>query len=107
MSKNVTKFKYLNTSWRKATVVVDMIRGKRVNKAVEILTFLNKYVALDILKIIKTAVNNINEMPENLIIKEIFVNQGMMMKRMRPGPQGRAMMFRKKTCSVSLKLERI
>lgn len=107
MSKNIAKVKYLNTSWRKAKIVVDKIRGKRVDKAIGILMFLNKYVALDILKLVRTAVNSINELPTDLIIKEIFVNQGMMMKRMRPGPQGRGMMFRKKTCSVNLHLERI
>jgi large subunit ribosomal protein L22 len=107
MSTNISKIKYLRTSWRKAGQVIDLIRGKRADKAIGILTFANKYVASDILKAVKSGVNNMKEEPSNLIIKEAFVNQGMMMKRMRSGPQGRAMMFRKKTCIVTLKLERI
>lgn len=107
MSENIFKIRYLKTSWRKASYITDLIRGKKVDKAIGILTFLNKYIALDILKLIKNAVNSLKENPNNLMIKEIFVNKGMMTKRMRPGPQGRAMMFRKKNCSIILKLERV
>ncbi|MDR0675673.1 MAG: 50S ribosomal protein L22 [Elusimicrobiota bacterium] len=107
MSENISKIKYLRTSWRKASQVIDLIRGKRVDKAIGILTFTNKYVVPEILKAVKSGVNNMKENPENVFIKEVYVGQGMMMKRLRPGPQGRAMMYKKKTCMVTLKLERI
>jgi len=107
MSSNIVKLNNLRTSWRKAGQVIDIIRGKRVDMAIGILKFTKKYVSLNLLKLINSGVSNLNIGSKNLIIKEIYVGQGSVMKRFRPGPQGRAMMYRKKTCSVTLKLEKI
>jgi large subunit ribosomal protein L22 len=107
INTNIVKLKYLKTSWRKAGQLLDLIRGKKANNAIGILTFANKVVAPEILKAIKSGINNLKETPENVLIKEVFVAQGTTTKRLRPGPMGRASMYRKKTCTVTLKLERI
>lgn len=107
MANNVVKLKYLKTSWRKAGQLLDLIRGKKATNAIGLLTFANKVAAAEILKAIKSGINNLKEDPNNVLIKEAYVAQGMTGKRLRPGPMGRASMYRKKTCSVTLKLERI
>jgi len=107
MVNNIVKLKYLKTSWRKAGQLLDLIRGKKANSAIGILTFANKVVAPEILKAINSGLSNLKELPENVIIKEAYVAQGSTSKRLRPGPMGRASMYKKKTCSVTLKLERI
>lgn len=102
-----SKIKYLKTSWRKAGLLLDLIRGKSADKAIGLLTFTNKAVSPEILKAVKSGVNNLKESSDKVFIKEAFVNQGTTMKRVRPGARGSAMLIRKKTCSVTLKLELI
>jgi len=107
VNNSIVKLKYLKTSWRKAGQLLDLIRGKRADNAIGILTFANKVVAPEILKAINSGITNLKETSVNVVIKEAYVAQGATTKRLRPGPMGRASMYRKKTCSVTLKLERI
>ena len=102
-----SKISYVRTSWRKAGQVLDLIRGKRADKAIGILTFTNKAVTPDILKAVKSGISNLKEEAENVLIKEAYVGQGPTMKRFRPGPMGRSSLYRKKTCHVTLKLQRL
>ena len=106
---NVTmsKISYVRTSWRKAGLVLDLIRGKRADKAIGILTFTNKAVTPEILKAVKSGISNLKEDANNVVIKEAYVGQGPAMKRFRPGAMGRSAMYKKKTCHVTLKLERL
>ncbi|MCP4482645.1 MAG: 50S ribosomal protein L22 [bacterium] len=100
-----SKISYVRTSWRKAGQVLDLIRGKRADKAIGILTFTNKAVSPEILKAVKSGVDNLKQEPSNVIVKEAYVGQGPSMKRFRPGPMGRSALYKKKTCHVTLKLE--
>lgn len=101
--------RYARTSWRKAGQVVDLVRGKRADKALEILAFTNKTAMPMVAKLIKSCMAHFGKhvTPIEFVISEIYVGQGPSMKRFRPGAMGRAAMFRKKTCHITLKLTKI
>lgn len=94
---------------QKARLVVDLVRGKDVNEAVKILTFLNKKSAGMVKKLIESAVANAEHKKvmdiDNLFVKAIWVDQGPVLKRFRPRAQGRAFGVRKKTSHINVVLE--
>ncbi|AHI06686.1 50S ribosomal protein L22 [Bdellovibrio bacteriovorus W] len=94
---------------QKARLVVDLVRGKDVNEAVKILTFLNKKSAGMVKKLIESAVANAEHKKvmdiDNLYVKAIWVDQGPVLKRFRPRAQGRAFGVRKKTSHINVVLE--
>ena len=105
--------KYLHGSAQKARLVIDMIRGKNVNKALAILRYSNKRAALGIEKCVKSAIANANEAaekaniavdPDELWLKAAFVDRGPTKhrSRMRPAPQGRAFRERRHFCHVTI-----
>ena len=94
---------------RKMQLVVDLIRGKRVSEALNILKFEPKAGADYVEKLLLSAVSNWeNKNPDasieeaDLYVKEIFVTQGKTLKRFRPAPQGRAHRIRKRSNHVTL-----
>ena len=100
------------TSPRKMRLVVDMVRGKQVNSALDILRFTPKESAIRVHKLILSAVANWQAKNEsarldeaNLFVKEIFVDQGRMLKRIRTAPQGRAHRIRKHSNHVTVVLD--
>lgn len=101
--------KYARVGAQKARLVADMVRGKNVNEAVKILTFLNKKSALMIKKLIESAVANADYKKtmdvDKLYVKTIIVGQGPSMKRFMPRAQGRAFPVHKKTSHINLVLE--
>jgi ribosomal protein L22, bacterial type len=101
--------KYARVGAQKARLVADLVRGKDVNEAVKILTFLNKKTAGMVKKLIESAVANAEYKKvmdvDNLIVKTIFVDQGPVLKRFRPRAQGRAFGVRKKTSHINVVLE--
>ncbi len=102
--------RHLRSTARKARLVADEVRGKKVGDALSLLDYsIKKDVATDISKLIKSAVANMQsknmEMSidaDGLKIKEIFVNEGPVMKRFRPRAQGRAGRILKKMCHISV-----
>jgi large subunit ribosomal protein L22 len=107
--------KYLHGSAQKARLVVDMIRGKNVNKALAILQFTNKRAAGHIEKCVRSAIANASEAaekaniaidPDELWIKAAFVDRGPTKnrRRMRPAPQGRAYREKRHFCHVTVLL---
>ncbi len=97
------------TSPRKMRLVVDMVRGKQVNSALDILKFTPKEAAGKVHKLVLSAVANWQAKNQgarlddaNLFIKEIFVDQGRMLKRIRTAPQGRAHRIRKHSNHVTV-----
>ena len=78
---------------RKVKLIVDMVRGKQVDEALTILRFLPTPAARSVAKVIKSAVsnaeNNYEMTPADLIIVDIFANEGHTMKRYRPQGRGR------------------
>ena len=100
------------SSPRKMRLVVDMIRGKEVNNALNILKFTPKEASVKVEKLLLSAVANWQAKNEgvrleeaNLFVKEIFVDQGKQLKRIRTAPQGRAHRIRKHSNHVTVVLD--
>lgn len=94
---------------RKMRLVVDLIRGKKVSDALNILKFESKSGAEYIEKLVLSAIANWeNKNPDaaieeaDLYVKEVYVTQGKTLKRFRPAPQGRAHRIRKRSNHVTL-----
>ena len=103
------RLRYLGTSAQKARLVVDLIRGRRVEEAMGALRFTPKAVARDILKALDSAVANARvKKPEvdvdRLVVGTAFVDGGPSLKRIRPAPMGRAFRVQKRMCHVTLGL---
>ena len=105
--------KYLRGSAQKARLVVDMIRGKSVNQALATLRFTNKRAADPVEACVRSAVANATDIaeraniavdPDDLWVKEIFVDKGPSKGRyrMRPAPQGRAYREHRHFCHISV-----
>jgi large subunit ribosomal protein L22 len=100
--------KYLRLSPRKARLSADLIRGKQVEAALNILTQTPKFGARAISKVVHSALANARQNKsidvDTLFVKTIFINQGPTLKRFRPRPMGRAGKIRKRTCHITVVL---
>lgn len=111
MAKQQVKatLRYLHIAPRKVGLVVNAIKGLSVNEAEAQLMFRAKRSSHPVLKLLRSAVanakNNFKLNPENLIVKEIRVDQGPMLKRFLPRAMGRATPIHKKMSHVSITLE--
>lgn len=101
--------RYLRRSPRKVRLVVDIVRGMNVRKAINTLQYVNKASAPDVIKVIKSASANIRDKfederldNEDLYIKEIYVDEGTTLKRIQPAAMGRAHQIRKRTCHITV-----
>lgn len=99
------------TSPRKMRLVADLVRGEKVEKALNILKFSQKEASRRLEKLVLSAVANWQAKNEDsdvegasLFIKEIRVDSGTMLKRLRPAPQGRAHRIRKRSNHVTVVL---
>lgn len=108
----VAKLRNIRKSPRKMRLIADMIRGRKVGQALDVLKFERAAGAPLVEKLLFSAIANWEQKyPENddsvaeLYIKEIFVDGGRMLKRIQPAPQGRAHRIRKRSCHVTLKLD--
>jgi large subunit ribosomal protein L22 len=103
--------KHLKIAPRKTRLVAGLVRGLEVNKAINQLKFLNKKSAHPVLKLINSAVasavNNFDLDKNNLIIKEIRVEDGKTLKRWMPRAHGRATTIRKRMSHVYITLAEI
>ncbi|HHU25220.1 MAG TPA: 50S ribosomal protein L22 [Bacteroidales bacterium] len=101
------------TSPRKMRYVADMVRGMEVFKALGVLKFANKEAASRVEKLLLSAISNWEQKNERkaeageLFIKTITVDEGTMLKRLRPAPQGRGHRIRKRSNHVTIVLDRI
>jgi len=113
-SKKKIAFAKLNncpTSPRKMRLVADLVRGEKVERALSILRFSQKEASRRLEKLLLSAVANWQAKNEDadiesadLFVKEIKVDSGTMLKRLRPAPQGRAHRIRKRSNHVTLVL---
>jgi len=113
-AKSQVAFAKLNncpTSPRKMRLVEDLERGQKVERALNILRFSSKEASRKLEKLLLSAINNWeqknsegNVSEAGLIVKEIRVDGGMMLKRLRPAPQGRAHRIRKRSNHVTIVL---
>ena len=96
------------SSPRKMRYVVDLVRGMEVNRALGTLRFSKKAASADVEKLLLSAINNWEQKNERkaedgeLYITQIFVDEGVTLKRMRPAPQGRGYRIRKRSNHVTL-----
>lgn len=97
------------TSPRKMRLVADLVRGKKVNDALNLLKFSTKEASGRVEKLLLSAISNWQQKNEDqdietadLFVKEIKVDSGSMLKRLRPAPQGRAHRIRKRSNHVTL-----
>jgi large subunit ribosomal protein L22 len=102
--------RYVRVTPRKADQVLQLIRGKRVDQATEILDFASKHVAKVIGKVMKSAVANAVAIEGKINIEELRVKQavagaGPTMKRFLPRAQGRATPLLKRTCHITIVVE--
>ena len=102
------KLKGVPSSPRKMRYVVDMIRGLEVNQALGVLRFSKKHAAIEVEKLLRSAIanweakNERNAEEGELFVTKVFVDEGVTMKRMRPAPQGRGYRIRKRSNHVTL-----
>ncbi len=109
----VAKLKNCPMSARKMRLVVDNIRGKNVDDALNILRYTKKEAATWLEKLVLSAIANweykngmgVSADDYDLIIKTVYSNEGTMLKRFRPAPHGRAHRIRKRTNHVTLVVE--
>jgi large subunit ribosomal protein L22 len=101
--------RYIGTSPRKMRLVIDLIRGKSVDEALNILHFSPKHASRVAEKVLRSAVSNLQNKdeagrlePGEMLVKEAFVDVGMVMKRVLPAPMGRAFRVRKRSNHVTI-----
>ena len=106
---SAAKLQNCPTSPRKMRLVVDLIRGENVEKALYILKYTNKEAAIRVEKLLLSAIKNWELKNEGkrvedsaLFVKEISVGGGRQLKRLRPAPQGRGYRIRKRSNHVIL-----
>lgn len=105
----IAKLNNVPTPPRKMRLIADMIRGRRVSEALNILKFEAKQGAPRMEKLLLSAIANWQEKNEDerledadLFIKEVKVDGGRILKRLRPAPQGRAHRIRKRSNHITL-----
>jgi large subunit ribosomal protein L22 len=103
------KLKYARLSPQKTRLVVDMVRGKAVQDALNILKFSPQRPADIVAKVVRSAVANAEQKGvsdvDRLFVKAVFVDQGPVLKRFMPRAQGRATRIRKPTSHITVVLD--
>src|SRR5215472_14358836 len=100
--------RYVRTSAQNAGLVLDLIRGKDVNRALATLKFARKSVADDIAKVLRSAIANAQNKDgfsgdvDRLFVSACYANQGPSAKRVRPAPMGRAFRVLKRTAHLTV-----
>ena len=101
--------KYLKMSPQKVRLVVDLVRGKKVEEALQILRFTKKTCAKDLEKLVRSAVANAEGKEANLdtdelVVSKIYVNEGPREKRIQPAPMGRAYRYQRRLSHIVIKV---
>ena len=107
----MAKTRMLRTSPQKLNLVAEMIRGKKVDKALNDLTFSKKRIAEDVKKCLQSAIanaeNNHNLDVDELIVAEAFVGKNLVMKRGRPRARGRYAKILKPFSELTIKVRQV
>jgi large subunit ribosomal protein L22 len=100
--------RYVRTSAQKAGLVLDLIRGKDVNRALATLKYTRKAIAQDVEKVLRSAIANAQNKEgfsgdvDRLYVSACYANQGPSQKRVRPAPMGRAFRVLKRTAHLTI-----
>jgi large subunit ribosomal protein L22 len=107
------KARYMRVSPQKARLVLDMIKGRRVEDAMNMLAFTNKRIAPVVSKLLRSAIENATYLSnekgmdvdvDRLYVKQAIANEGPRMKRIRPAPMGRAYRYQRRISHLELVL---
>jgi large subunit ribosomal protein L22 len=105
--------RFMRVSPQKVRLVLDLIKGRRVEEAMNTLAFTKKGVAPDLQKLLRSALENANYLSEekgldldvdNLYVKRAIANEGPRLKRVRPAPQGRAFRYQRRMSHIEIAL---
>src|SRR5215510_7563110 len=105
--------RFMRVSPQKARLVLDLIKGRRVEEAMNTLAFTKKGIAPEIQKILRSALENANYLStekgvdvdvDNLYVKRAVANDGPRLKRIRPAPQGRAYRYQRRMSHIEIAL---
>jgi large subunit ribosomal protein L22 len=103
--------KFQRVSPQKARLVLDLIKGRRVEEALQAVAFTKKGVAPLVEKVLRSAIQNANYLSDekgldidvdNLFVKTAIANDGPRLKRIRPAPMGRAFRYQRRTSHISI-----
>ncbi|MEN8709495.1 MAG: 50S ribosomal protein L22 [Paracoccaceae bacterium] len=107
----MAKLRMLRTSPQKLNLVAAMIRGKKVEQAINDLTFSNKRIAADVRKCLQSAIanaeNNHNLDVDELVVAEAYVGKNLVMKRGRPRARGRFGRILKPFSELTIKVRQV
>src|SRR2546429_6981839 len=107
------EMRYLRVSPQKARLVLELIKGRKVEEARNTLLFTKKRVAAHVGKLLQSALDNANFLSaeknldvdlDNLYVKNAIANEGPRMKRIRPAPQGRAYRYQRRMAHIEIAL---
>jgi large subunit ribosomal protein L22 len=107
------EMRYLRVSPQKARLVLELIKGRKVEEARNTLLFTKKRVAAHVGKLLQSALDNANFLSveknldvelDNLYVKSAIANEGPRMKRIRPAPQGRAFRYQRRISHIEIVL---
>jgi len=107
------EMRYLRVSPQQARLVLELIKGRKVEEARNTLLFTKKWVAAHVGKLLQSALDNANFLSsekgldvelDNLYVKSAIANDGPRMKRIRPAPQGRAFRYQRRIAHITLVL---
>jgi len=107
------KLNYVRVSPQKARLVLDLIKGRRVEEALDTLMFSKKGIAPKVHKLLRSAVENANYVSaekgldvdvDRLFVKRAIANDGPRMKRIRPAPMGRAYRYQRRIAHIEIAL---
>src|SRR5579859_980677 len=105
--------RFMRVSPQKARLVLDLIKGRRVEDAINTLAFTNKRVASTVEKLVRSALENANYLSQekgvdvdvdNLIVRRAVANDGPRLKRIRPAPMGRAFRYQRRMAHLEIVL---
>jgi len=107
------KARFTRVSPQKARLVLDLIKGRRVEEAMSTLQFTKKRIAPEIFQLLRSAVENANYLSQEkgidvdldrLYVKHAIANDGPRMKRIRPAPMGRAFRYQRRISHMEIVL---
>ena len=111
LKRVMAKAKSIRTSGQKLNLVAQSIRGQKIKQAIDQLTFSRKRIAVQVLKVLNSAIanaeNNFGLDIDKLIVDEAFVGKSIVMKRMRPRARGRAARILKPFSKLTIRLKEI
>ena len=110
MPEAIARGKYLRMSPQKVRLVIDLIRGKDANEALDILRFTKKAAAKDVEKVLQSAIHNAENRFEDIDVDRLYVKaaqvgDGPRLKRIRPAPMGRAFRYQRRLAHITISVE--